>query len=184
MSVRRWLPALGIALAAALFAWWNRGERVVVDAGLFRVYRAPLTLVVLGAFLAGMLSMLLLSLRHDRRVRDELRARGLLEPAPARAAAPIASAWGVAREPAPRTHERTAHPRLDEDSSGGEDRAAGYPRLEDEDRGEGERTVAFPGLEGPRDGEDRTIAYPRLEEERGDDGRTVSYPRRDEDPAA
>jgi hypothetical protein len=135
--MRRWLPALGVTLLAAGFTFLNRGERVVVDVGLFRFYRAPLTLVAFLAFLAGMLSMLLLSLRHDRRVREELRARGLLEPAPTRPAAPAASAWGVAREPAaPREEERTV----------------AYSRDE-------ERTNVH-----PRDGE-RTIAYPRYDED-------------------
>ena len=45
--------------------------------------------------------MLLLSLRHDRRVREELRRRGLLQPAePARPVA--ASAWGVSPRAGPR----------------------------------------------------------------------------------
>ena len=83
MNLHRWLPALAVTLVAAAFTWLNRGERAVVDLGVARFYRAPLTLVVFVAFVAGMLSMLLLSLRHDRRVRDELRARGLLDPEPA-----------------------------------------------------------------------------------------------------
>jgi hypothetical protein len=109
-----------VTLAASLFAWLNRGERVAVDVGILRFYRAPLTVVAFLAFLAGMLSMLLLSLRHDRRLREELRARGLLEPArPEPARTPTASAWGVAREPAPA-------------------------------RDEADRTMAFPGYdEGP-----------------------------------
>jgi uncharacterized integral membrane protein len=103
VNAGRWLPAAGVALLAAGFALLNRGERVAVDLGLVHFYRASLTLVVLGAFLAGMLAMLLLGLRHDRRVRDELRARGLLEPAPSPlpARAPAASAWGITRESAP-----------------------------------------------------------------------------------
>lgn len=168
MSAARWLPALGVTLVAALFTWWNRGERIVVDVGLVHFYRAPLAVVVFLAFLAGMLSMLLLSLRHDRRVRDELRARGLLEPAPARAAAPAASAWGVARGPAPRAEEP----------------AAAYPRLDGEDRGGDGRTAGYSGHDGLSGGADRTAVYPRLDEARGDDGRTVPYSRRDEDPAA
>lgn len=79
MTVRRWLAPAGVALAAALFAWLNRGERAVVSIGIATFYRAPLTLVLFLAFLAGMLSMLALSLRHDLRMREELRARGLLD---------------------------------------------------------------------------------------------------------
>ncbi len=171
--MRRWLPALGITLLAAAFTWLNRGERVAVDAGLFQFYRAPLTLVVFLSFLAGMLSMLLLSLRHDRRVREELRARGLLEPAPPRPSAPAASAWGVAREP--------ASPRPDE-------RAAAYPREEERavaHSREDERTVSYPRLdEGASHPNDRTTAYPRLDEGGHGHDRTAGYPRLDEDPAA
>jgi uncharacterized integral membrane protein len=198
VSVRRWLPALGVALVAALFTWFNRGERVAVDLGLFRFLRAPLTMVVFLAFLAGMLSMLLLSLRHDRRVREELRARGLLEPEPARPAAPAASAWGVAREPAapraddPRLHARgdadrtSGYPRLeDEDRGGGGERTVAYPRVEDDARSEDERTDGYPRLEDQERAGERTVAYPRLEdEERSAPDHTLSYPRRDEDPAA
>lgn len=118
MSASRWLPAAGVTLFAACFAWLNRGERVVVDLGMFRLYRVPITVVAFAAFLAGMLSMLMLSLRHDRRVREQLRAHGLLEPESARpAAAPAASAWGVVHEPAPpRDDDRTVgYPRYDED---------------------------------------------------------------------
>lgn len=114
MSVRRWLPAAAVTLLAALFASLNRGERVAVDVGLVRFYRAPLTMVTFLAFLAGMLSMLLLSLRHDRRLREEMRARGLLE-RPAPPPPPAASAWGVAREPADDDERTVAYPRYDED---------------------------------------------------------------------
>lgn len=80
--VPRWLPPAGVALAAGLFTWLNRGERAVVHLGITTFYRAPLTVVLFLAFLAGMLAMLALSLRHDLRMRQELRARGLLIPAP------------------------------------------------------------------------------------------------------
>lgn len=82
MTIPRWLPPAGIALAAGLFTWLNRGERAVVSIGIATFYRAPLTVVLFLAFLAGMLAMLALSLRHDLRMRQELRARGLLASAP------------------------------------------------------------------------------------------------------
>lgn len=122
MTAPRWLPAAGAAVFAAALAWLNRGERVAVDVGVVTFYRAPLALVLLLVFLAGMTAMLLLGLRHDRRVRDELRRHGLLDPAaPARPVA--ATPWGVAREPAhanepppARDDDRTiAYPRYDED---------------------------------------------------------------------
>jgi uncharacterized integral membrane protein len=124
----RWLPIAGVTLLASLFAWLNRGERVAVDLGIFRVYRAPLTVVAFLAFLAGMLSMLLLSLRHDRRLREELRARGLLEPArPEPARTPAASAWGVARE--------------SDDRAIASSRPHDVPSAREDD---GDRTAAFP----------------------------------------
>lgn len=82
----RWLPVVGVTLAASLFAWLNRGERVVVDVGVATFYRAPFTVVFFLAFLAGMVSMLLLGLRHDLRVRRELQARGLVSAPPHRSA--------------------------------------------------------------------------------------------------
>lgn len=82
MTIPRWLPPAGIGLAAGLFTWLNRGERIVVDLGIATFYGAPLTVVLFLAFLAGMLAMLALSLRHDMRMRQELRARGLLVQAP------------------------------------------------------------------------------------------------------
>jgi uncharacterized integral membrane protein len=88
VSVPRWLPFAAVTLAVALFTWWNRGERVVVDVGFATFYRAPFTFVVFLAFLAGMLSMLLLSLRHDLRLRRELEARGLLDRPAAEPASP------------------------------------------------------------------------------------------------
>jgi hypothetical protein len=138
VSARRWLPAAGVTLVAAGFSWLNRGERVPLDLGLFRVYRAPLTIVTFLAFLAGMLSMLLLGLRHDRRVRDELRRRGLLEVPPTAPARPVASAWGVAREPAdPREDDgRTAARAGDDDRTivhaREDDRTVAYPRYDED----------------------------------------------------
>ncbi|MBB4638438.1 hypothetical protein FHS01_004498 [Longimicrobium terrae] len=82
-----WLPIAGVALAGALVTWLNRGERVVLHAGVATFYRAPLTLVLFVAFVAGMLTMMMLSLRQDMRMRQELRARGLLDDLPARPAA-------------------------------------------------------------------------------------------------
>lgn len=73
MSGMRWLPGVLVGLLAAGFAWANRGETAALHLGFATFYRAPLTLVVLGAFLLGMLAMFLLGLRHDLRVRRALR---------------------------------------------------------------------------------------------------------------
>lgn len=133
MTARRWLPAAAVAVFAAWLTWMNRGERVAVDVGLVTFYRAPLTVVLFVAFVAGMLSMLALSYRHDLRLREELRARGLLD-APA----------------APRTPEPARPEPADAGGAPGEAVAA-----EDDDR-----TWGAPGSwEAPRDDE-RTEIHP------------------------
>jgi len=154
MTAPRWLPAAAAAFFATGLAWLNRGERVAIDVGLTTFYRAPLAIVLLLVFLAGMLAMLLLSLRHDRRVRDELRRHGLLQPEPPVAQA--ASAWGAT---APREDgARTVVP-LEEDHRAAYVADAGH-------------TAAHVG-----DG-DRTVSRPRDHEQ------TAAFPRYDEDPAA
>lgn len=105
MTIPRWLPPAGIGLAAGLLTWLNRGERAVVHLGIATFYRAPLTVVLFLAFLAGMLAMLALSLRHDLRMRQELRARGLLIPAPGPGSAVLAPS-----PPAPHAHVADAEP--------------------------------------------------------------------------
>jgi hypothetical protein len=102
VTIPRWLPPAGIALAAGLLTWLNRGERAVVHLGIATFYRAPLTVVLFLAFLAGMLAMLALSLRYDLRMRQELRARGLLVPASGPVLAPS--------PPAPHAHVPAAEP--------------------------------------------------------------------------
>ena len=118
MTIPRWLPPAGIALAAALLTWLNRGERAVVHLGIATFYRAPLTLVLFLAFVAGMLSMLALSLRHDLRMRQELRARGLLgDPSvPGMSAWPAAAASPAQHQPGP-GDETVAFP-VDDDTAG------------------------------------------------------------------
>ena len=91
MTANRWVPVAAVTLLASAIAYFNRGERVAIDLGIIRFYRAPLTIVLFLAFLAGMLALLLLSLRQDRRLRDELRRRGFVDaPAPAPAVVPAA----------------------------------------------------------------------------------------------
>jgi len=105
VTVPRWLPPAGIALAAGLFTWLNRGERAVVSIGITTFHGVPLTVVLFLAFLAGMLAMLALSLRHDLRMRQELRARGLLIPAPGQGSPVLAPS-----PPAPHAHAPVAGP--------------------------------------------------------------------------
>lgn len=71
--MRRWLPTLIIGLAAAAFAWANRGETAAIHLGFATFYRTPVSVLVLGAFVLGMLVMFLAGLRHDLRVRRALR---------------------------------------------------------------------------------------------------------------
>jgi uncharacterized integral membrane protein len=125
----RWLPAAAVTVFAAALAWLNRGERVAVDVGLFTLYRAPLALILLLTFLAGMLAMLLLGLRHDRRVRETLRRHGLLEPQ--EPAPQAASAWGVVREPAP-PREDAGDRTLGQAPQREDDRTVAYPRYDED----------------------------------------------------
>ncbi len=137
MTGPRWLAAAAVTVFAAALAWLNRGERVALDVGIATSYRAPLTVVLFLAFLAGMLSMLLLSLRQDRRLRDELRARGILD-LPARPAAPAASAvsaapeWSRPQEPAAPEWSRPQDSPVRPDPAPADDRTVIYPR-HDED---------------------------------------------------
>ncbi len=78
----RWLPVVGVSVVAAGFAYLNRGEMVRVHLGIARFDRAPLSVVFFAAFLFGMVSMLLLGLRQDLRLRRLLRERGLLDEPP------------------------------------------------------------------------------------------------------
>jgi hypothetical protein len=70
-------------LFATLFSFLNAGERVTLNLGFTILYRISLVGLVFAAFLLGMFSMFLFSLRHDRRVREALmereRERRLLE---------------------------------------------------------------------------------------------------------
>ncbi|HYJ78699.1 MAG TPA: lipopolysaccharide assembly protein LapA domain-containing protein [Longimicrobiaceae bacterium] len=87
----RWLPLAGVTLLAGAFAFLNRGETVSLRLGVATFHQAPLAIVAFLAFMFGMLSMLVLGLRQDLRLRRLLRERGLLdEPLPERTAAPAA----------------------------------------------------------------------------------------------
>jgi uncharacterized integral membrane protein len=96
MSESRWMRWGGLVLIgvlAAIFASFNSGERVALSLGVVTFYRIPLVGLVFGAFVAGMLTMFLLGLRHDLRVRRALRDAGFGEPSfapPAEEAAPPA----------------------------------------------------------------------------------------------
>jgi hypothetical protein len=86
-----WLGVVAGAVAAGLFAFLNRFERVSVNLGLTRIDALPLSIFFFAAFLLGMAVLLLLSLPYDRRTRDLLRANGLLD-TPASGAPPHSDA--------------------------------------------------------------------------------------------
>lgn len=89
MTRRGWILLTAAAVLAAAFAYQNRMERVALAIGPFDLYAIPLAILVFLAFLLGMGAMYLLSLPTDRRIRELLRAQGLLD-APLDATAPRA----------------------------------------------------------------------------------------------
>ncbi len=78
MSWQRWLPLAVIVVLSGLFAYFNGAERITLNLGFAVFYRVRLVPIVFGAFVLGMISMFLLGLRHDLRVRRTLRERGLI----------------------------------------------------------------------------------------------------------
>lgn len=84
----RWAMLAGIGALAAVFASFNSRERVALSLGFTEVYRVSLVVLIFVAFLAGMITMFLLGLRHDLRVRQALREAGFGEPIAAEEVAP------------------------------------------------------------------------------------------------
>ena len=82
VSRRQWLGIGAIALLAALFGFFNAGERVVLHMGIFVLYQVSLVVLIFVAFLLGMVAMFLVGLRHDMRIRAILHERGFDVPAP------------------------------------------------------------------------------------------------------
>jgi len=77
-SVSRWTGALGtglILLLSMTFAALNGGQRVTIRLGVTTFYQVPLTTVVLGALILGMVAMLVAGITSDLRVRRILRNR-------------------------------------------------------------------------------------------------------------
>ena len=73
-----------VVVLTALFAYFNSGERVALSLGIFDFYQVSLVVLILVAFLAGMLAMFLIGLGHDAKVRRALHERGFdVPPAPA-----------------------------------------------------------------------------------------------------
>lgn len=74
----RWAGAIGLLallLASSVFAALNGDRRVSVDFGIGTLHRVPVTFVVFGSLLLGMLVMLAIGVRSDLKVRRILRER-------------------------------------------------------------------------------------------------------------
>lgn len=83
----RLLVGGGLALFAAGFAWLNGAIRVPVNLGIVRFSSVPLPILVFVAFLLGMLTLFLASLKAEMRTARMLRryreALGREAPTPA-----------------------------------------------------------------------------------------------------
>ncbi|HEU4561879.1 MAG TPA: hypothetical protein VFS20_28900 [Longimicrobium sp.] len=87
MTRRGWILLIAAAILVAAIAYQNRMERVALAIGPLRLFGIPVVVIACAAFLLGMTAMYLVSLPTDRRIRELLRAHGLLD-APLDAPAP------------------------------------------------------------------------------------------------
>lgn len=74
----RLLGGIGIVVLVVVslgFAYLNSGHRVTLRLGTLTLYDVPLTVVVFGSVIVGMIIMLLAGIRSDLKVRRILRAR-------------------------------------------------------------------------------------------------------------
>lgn len=79
MTRRGWMLLIAAAIVAAAFAYQNRMERVALTIGPLRLHGVPVAVIACAAFLLGMTALYLVSLPTDRRIRELLRAHGLLD---------------------------------------------------------------------------------------------------------
>lgn len=75
----RWAGVAAIVILAGVFSWLNSGESAALHFGLFDLYQIPVVTIFYVSFLLGMAAMFLLGLRHDLRIRQLLRERGVVE---------------------------------------------------------------------------------------------------------
>lgn len=66
---------LALVALCLRFAYLNSGQRVTLRTGLVTLYGVPLTVVVFGSVVVGMVVMLIAGIRSDLKVRKVLRAR-------------------------------------------------------------------------------------------------------------
>lgn len=74
----RVLGAVGVLVlltSSLAFAYLNSGHRVTLRLGVVTLYGVPLTVVVFGSVIVGMVVMLAAGIRSDLKVRRVLRAR-------------------------------------------------------------------------------------------------------------
>lgn len=64
-----------LLVSSLAFAYLNSGHRVTLRLGLATLYGVPLTVVVFGSVIAGMVVMLVAGVRSDLKVRRILRVR-------------------------------------------------------------------------------------------------------------
>jgi uncharacterized integral membrane protein len=82
MNVVRWATLLAVVLLTGVFSYLNAGQRITLHLGFTTLYRLSLSHIVLGAFLLGMLTMFLVGLRNDLRLRRDLRGDAAHRPLP------------------------------------------------------------------------------------------------------
>ena len=70
-----WVGLLAVLLLGAAFAAANAGRMVIIDLGLFTLYRVPVTFVAFGGMVVGMGVMLMAGIHSDLKVRALLRQR-------------------------------------------------------------------------------------------------------------
>lgn len=74
----RLLAGVGIVVllvSSLAFAYLNSGHRVTLRMGIATFYNVPLTVVVFGSVIVGMVVMLAAGIRSDLKVRRVLRVR-------------------------------------------------------------------------------------------------------------
>ena len=64
-----------LLISSLVFAYLNSGHRVTLRLGIATLYGVPLTVVVFGSVIAGMVVMLAAGIRSDLKVRRILRVR-------------------------------------------------------------------------------------------------------------
>ena len=76
--MNRLLGGIGVAallVGSLFFASLNSGQRVTLRLGFVTIYGVPLTVIVFGSVIGGMVVMLASGIRSDLKVRRILRAR-------------------------------------------------------------------------------------------------------------